>query len=261
VLATVAALTAIAVPFGTASTAEPASAETPTAHACTWKPTAAGTYPWTDAANWSGAVPNAKGSIAGLNIGRKGRMTVDLRTAVTLGGLDIAGPSAQADFAAVSVVGAAPLTFEAATPGVPTRLNISQGKVPVGIRLDLAAGIRLGGSSPLKVTISSPSVFDCAVRSIDLGANTFTIAGARRFNPGDGWKGVGFQVGSLSGSGDYIQEGPGTSLQADCPAFTGRLIVNNGDCSVQRLPAASEYVVAGAFLHIPASKAIGARWE
>ena len=232
--------------------ATPAQAPPDAAPTTSWKPQAAGAYQWSDAANWTAAVPNAAGASAGLNLGRQGRMTITLARPVVVGRLVIgentAGNPGKADFAAVTINGAEPLTFVGASAGAPTALTITQGEVPNGPRLELAAGIRLGGTSPLTVAITSPSVFACTVGAIDLGGNTFTLEGLRRFNQGDGWKGVSWEVGSLSGGGSYVQNGSGTSTTGENRAFTGSLVVNNGDFTAESLPAVSSYVVAGAFM-------------
>lgn len=213
-----------------------------------WRHQAEGNYNWNDAANWSGAIPNAKGASADINTGLKGRMTISLGQPTTLGRLNLGETAGKADAANVNITGNDPLTFEGSSPGAPTFLTITQNTVPAGVRLNLA-GLRLGGTSALTVTIASPSVFECITRSLDLNGNTFTIEGLRRFFPGDVWHGVNWQIGSISGSGNYIQNGSGTFIQGDCPDFTGTLTVNNGDFKTARLPAVTQYTVAGAFMH------------
>ena len=60
---------------------------------------------------------------------------------------------------------------------------------------------------------------------------------------------MNWQIGSISGAGDFVQNGTGANFKSDCPDFTGTLTINNGDFHAQRLPAVSKYVVAGAFVN------------
>jgi RNA polymerase sigma factor (sigma-70 family) len=223
----------------------PAAAPAPVS---AWKQTAKGSYSWMDAANWTGAVPNARGAVADLNVGVQGAISVNLDPDVTLGAL-IVGDTGGAPGATTAITGK-PLTFEGARPGAATRITLTQGQAPKGAGLDLAAGITLGGTSPLTAGIVSPVAFDCAIREVRLNGNTFTLEGARRaFLNGNHWEGVNWKIGSISGSGAFIQNGAGTTLAGECPDFTGTLTINNGDCHAVRLPAVTRYVVAGAFIN------------
>jgi hypothetical protein len=130
------------------------------AQPASWRQQTEGNYNWNDAANWSGAIPNAKGASADINIGLKGRMSIALGQPTTLGRLNLGENAGKADVANVTIAGNDPLTFEGAAPGAPTFLTITQNNVPASVRLNLA-GLRLGGTSALTVTIASPSVFEC----------------------------------------------------------------------------------------------------
>ena len=96
-------------------------------------------------------------------------MIVNLPQPVTVGTLNV-GDTGGAPGAATAI-GASngkPLTFEGASAGEPTFITVTQSNVPNGTRLDLGAGIRLGGTSPLTATIASPAVFECAISAIEL---------------------------------------------------------------------------------------------
>lgn len=232
-----------------AAAAEPENTGSSPTQVSAWKQTSPGDYAWTGAANWTGAVPNARGAAANLNLGLPGRMTINLTGPVTLGQLSIGETNGKGESAGVTIGGNGPLVFEGASAGAPSCLVITQGKASGGDRVNLAAGIRLGGSSPLTVTIASPAGFGCAVGSVELGSNTLTLSGPRNYyDPGTGWKGVGWQIGRISGSGNLIQDGTGANIQGVSPGFTGTLTVNNGDCTIAGLlPAVSKYVISGAF--------------
>ena len=221
-----------------------------TARAQTWQAKDAGTYKWSDAANWDGAAPSARGAVAHINGGAKGNTIIQLKQAVTLGTLNIGDANAAKSTTTIEGgPGGAGLVFEGATPGAPTSLTLTQGEVSDGTRLNLSAGIRLGGSSPLTLKVVSPAAFECAIGGLDLNGNTFTLEGGRRFNTGSAWRGVDWQIKNISGSGNYVQNGAGTTVEGNCADFTGTLTVNNGEFNAKWLPAVSQYVVAGAFMN------------
>jgi autotransporter-associated beta strand protein len=221
------------------------------AQTATWQQRAAGTYSWGDAANWNPAVPNAAGAVANLNAGLQGNLNIVLNGEITIGALSagdkdgIAGSSTTISRG----TGGKPLTFEGATAGAGTALNFALGAPPPsGNALDLASGIRLGGASPLTVTINSTARFDCAIGVLDLNGNTFTLTGPPRIIDGNINTGIMWQVSSIMGKGSYVQNGAGTHLLNTCPDFTGALIVNHGwfVAETAGLPNASQYVIAGA---------------
>ena len=224
-----------------------------TAQAATWQQKAAGTYRWTDAANWDAAFPNSPGAAADLNAGLLGSITLTLERAVTIGML-IAGDNggaAGSTTAIASGTGAeSPLTFEGATPGAPTAIHFSLSAPPAsGFGLNLASGIRLGGTSPLTATVNSTAVFDCSIGAVNLNANTFTLAGPPRTNDGSGATGIAWQVATITGNGHFVLNGAGARLLNPCPNFTGALTINHGWFwfETASLRNVSRYTIAGAF--------------
>jgi RNA polymerase sigma factor (sigma-70 family) len=216
--------------------------------AASWTQPAKGSYAWNDAANWSAGSPNGNGAAADLDVGLQGPITVTLAQPVTLGSLSV-GDTRGVPGAATSITGKL-LTFEGAMPGAATHITLTQGAVANGLRLNLGTGIRLGGTSPLTLSINSMATFEGAIHDVDLNGNVFTMEGQRwAFINGNHWEGVNWQIGNIIGAGEFVQDGPGASLQGECPDFTGTLIVNNGGCIASRLPAVSTYVVAGAFVN------------
>ena len=213
-----------------------------------WKQPAKGNYAWDDAASWAGTAPNAAGAAADLDVGLQGPITVTLAQPVTLGSLAV-GDSRGMPGVSTSLTGKQ-LTFAGATPGAATRITLSQGGTGNATRLNLGTGIRLGGTSPLTLSIASMANFEGAIREVDLNGNIFTMNGQRwAFINGNHWEGVNWQIGNITGAGSFIQDGPGATLQSESPNFTGTLIVNNGGCVAARLPAVSTYIVAGAFVN------------
>jgi len=220
--------------------------------AATWQQRAAGTYRWTDAANWDAAFPNAPGAAADLSVGLRGSITLTLDRAITVGTLAAGdrGGAAGATTTIASGTGGNPLTFEGATPGAPTAIHVTLSARPTsGYGLNLASGTRLGGTSPLTATVHSNAVFDCSIGAVDLNGNTFTLAGPPRTNDGSGATGIAWQVGSIAGDGHFVLNGAGARLLNPCPNFTGALTINHGWFwfETASLRNASRYTIAGAF--------------
>ena len=222
------------------------------AQTATWLQKAAGTYNWGDAANWNPAVPNEAGAVANLNVGLQGNLNIVLNQEITIGALNagdkdgVAGSSTTISRG----TGGKPLTFEGVTPGAATALHFTLSAPPSsGNALDLASGIRLGGTSPLTVTIASTARFDCAISDLDLNGNTFTLIGPPRSIDGAINTGSTWQVSTIRGEGSYVMNGTGTHLLNSCPDFKGVLTVNHGwfVSETAGLPNVSQYVIAGAF--------------
>lgn len=224
----------------------------PTAQAATWQQKAAGTYCWADANNWAPAVPNAAGAAADLNVGLRGSITLTLDRAITIGWLTAGdtGGAAGAATAIRSGTGGKALTFEGAMGGAATAIHFALSARPAaGHGLDLASGIRLGGTSPLTAAVHSTAAFDCSVGAVDLNGNTFILAGPARTNDGSGATGIAWQVATITGKGHFVLNGAGARLLKPSPNFTGALTVNHGWFwfETASLPSASRYTIAGAF--------------
>ncbi|MGB2822286.1 MAG: hypothetical protein WBF17_14975, partial [Phycisphaerae bacterium] len=222
------------------------------AQAATWQQRAAGPYRWADANNWAPDVPNAAGAGANLDVGLRGGIAVTLDRAITIGTLTAGdrGGAAGAATAIKSVTGGKPLTFEGATRGAAAAIHFAlRARPAAGYGLDLASGIRLGGTSPLTATVSSAAVFDCSVGNVDLNGNTFTLAGPPRTNDGSGATGIAWQVATITGKGHFVLNGAGVRLLKPCPDFTGALTINHGWFWFETagLRNASRYTIAGAF--------------
>jgi len=222
------------------------------ARAATWQKKAAGTYGWLDAANWDAAPPNAPGAAADLNVGLQGNITVNLDQAITLGTLSAGdkGGTAGATTTLAGGTGGKPLTFEGATAGAPTAVRFAlAAPASAGSGLNFACGIRLGGTSPLTITVDSAERVDCAISVLDLNGNTLTLAGPPRIIDGNINTGATWNVSAITGKGHFVLNGTGAHILNTCPDFAGTLTVNHGWLVIDTagLPKAAQYVIAGAF--------------
>ncbi len=185
-------------------------------------------------------------------MGLQGNITIDLKGPVTIGTLN-AGDKGGSPGVSTTIGGGEGrclLMFEGTRPARP-RPSISPRAQArqAGDGLNIASGIRLGGTSPLTATVASAARLNFAIGDLDLNGNTITIVGPQRIIDGRINTGVNWQVSTIAGKGNYVLNGAGTHLLKTCPDFTGTLTVNNGwfVAETTGLPKVSEYVIAGAF--------------
>jgi autotransporter-associated beta strand protein len=167
----------------------------------TWVPTAAGTtYNWTDPANWStGTAPNGAGDVANITNNIAGTQSVLLASgATTLGTLNISDTDFTHGF---SVGGSGSLTFQGATTGAATAINVNGGSGTYVTQI--LAPVFVGTNSPLTIT------------------NTGTVTGgATNF------------TGVISGSSAITKEGNRGITLSGNNTYSGALTINTGTVTI-----------------------------
>lgn len=223
------------------------------AMANSWQQTAAATYSWATGANWDSAFPNAPGAVANFSsVSLAGAQTVNLNQPITIGTLNAGDPggSPAPTLTIGSGTGGNPLVFQGATAGAPTAINFNPTVTPSGGGLNVSAGISLGGTSPLTMTLNGTAYYQAKLGGVALNGNTFTVTGAynSELNPGVISGNGTFLVNGLGG--DVVNTGTaGVVIDRDLPNFTGTLAITDGHLQMvsANLSAVSQIRISGAF--------------
>lgn len=194
----------------------------------TWTPTAFGTnYNWNNASsqnNWGtgagGPFPNAAGDIANVNNNIAGGQTINLQQGITVGQLNLGDSDGSHPFTIASGTGTQTLTFQGATAGAATTLNLSS----VGTQGNtISSNVALGGSSPLTINaLGGQKLTTSAGSSFATNGNNITLTG------GVAQTALWSMQGDLIGNGTVtVNSSGGISVQG-AKSFTGTFILNRG---------------------------------
>jgi autotransporter-associated beta strand protein len=142
----------------------------------TWNQPTAGTYDWSDPANWlDGDVAGGTGSTASFTVNAGGAQTVDLNTPVTLGNLTLNRDQN------LTITGANALTFDVTT-GVPTISTISSRMIRIESVVAGNDGLEItGGGTGGGVALAGANTFTGGIHlnggSLGINNNVTTTAG------------------------------------------------------------------------------------
>ena len=143
-----------------------------------WLPTAAGTFTWTNSANWSaGIVPNGIGTNAYITNGIIGNQTISLDSAVTLGNLALGSVASANSFTIQNGTGGS-LYFDVLS-GQSRLTKVGTGTDIIAANLNLADDLIVSNGGSGKLTLSGS--IGGARGLIKIGTGRVRIAGTNTF--------------------------------------------------------------------------------
>ena len=192
--------------------------------------------PWNNAASWTnttggtGTFPNAAGDVANLVADITATQQVNLNQNITIGTLNIGdiGASAPNLFTIATGTGTNTLTFQGATTGAATAINVTTAGT-AGVANTIGTAVVLGGTSPLTITANGLQTLSFASgSSLNVGANTLTVSTT---NTGSGG---GIALNTVTGTGALVKNGVGRAfLNGAASTFSGAVTINAGALTSQ----------------------------
>ena len=192
----------------------------------TWMPTAGGTtYDWGTAtqSNWGtsvgGLFPNTPGDIADVNNNIAGAQTIRLQQGITIGQLNLGDSDGSHSFTVSSGTGTQTLTFEGASAGAATTLNLASAGSVMNF---LSASVALGGTSSLTINASGGQRLTTQTGAFDTNGNSVTVTG------GTTQTATWTATGDLLGNGTITMNALGGMTVLGAKTFTGTFVLNRG---------------------------------